>query len=81
MGRALACPQADAPVGIGGTITLVNCTVGEITANGGIASGYQGAGGTVTLTRCLYIAVDVPGGTFNDTPTAPGSGMSSNVVR
>ena len=81
-GERAGLPFPNIAAGTGGTVTLVDCTVAVITANGGIAGGYHGAGGTVTLTRCLYLNVDVNyGGTFNDTPTAPGSGVSSNVVR
>ena len=81
-GAGFGQPGFYGPGGFGGTLTLINCTVGAITANGGAGSYGQGMGGTATLIRCLYAGVNLdPGGTFNDTPTAPGSGVSSNVVR
>ena len=81
-GAGFGQPGFYGPGGFGGTITLINCTVGAITANGGAGSYGQGMGGTVTLIRCLYAGTNLdPGGTFNDYPTAPGSGVSSNVAR
>ena len=67
--------------GASGSVTLLDCTAGALEANGGLSIP-NGPGGTVTLTRCIYTSVNIaPGGMFNDTPTAPGSGVSSNVVR
>jgi len=81
-GAGFGQPGYNGPGGFGGTVTLVNCTVGAITANGGPGTYGPGMGGTATLTRCIHSTVNLdPGGTFNDTPTAPGSGVSSNVVR
>ena len=81
-GAGFGQPGFYGPGGFGGTITLINCTVGAITANGGAGSYGQGMGGTATLIRCLYAGTNLePGGTFNDYPTAPGSGVSSNVAR
>jgi len=66
----------------GGSVSLLDCTVGAIAVDGAYEASGTGPGGTVTLTRCLFASVSAsPGGTFNDTPTAPGSGVSSNVVR
>ena len=81
-GAGYGQPGFNGPGGFGGTITLINCTVGAITANGGAGSYGQGMGGTATLIRCIYAGTNLdPGGTFNDYPTAPGSGVSSNVAR
>ena len=81
-GVSFGIPTFNGPGASGGTITLVNCTLGEITANAGPPASSAGTGGTMTLTRCIYTRVNLdPTGTFNDTPTAPGSGVSSNVVR
>ena len=81
-GAGYGQPGFNGPGGFGGTVPLVNCTVGAITANGGAGTYGQGMGGTATLMRCIYAGVNLdPGGTFNDIPTAPGSGVSSNVVR
>ena len=81
-GAGFGVPGYNGPGGLGGKITLINCTVGAITATGGAGTYGQGMGGTVTPIRCLYAGTNLdPGGTFNGYPAAPGSGVSSNVVR
>ena len=73
-GGAPGNPPPNNP-GLGGTVTLLDCIAGAIHADGGSGAFGSSPGGTVTLTRCVYTSVSVnPGGTFNDTPTAPGSG-------
>ena len=68
--------------GAGATVTLLDCSVRAVESRSLFPPSPMGQAGTVTLTRCLYTNVDVfPNGTFNDTPTAPDNGVSSNVAR
>ena len=89
-------PDQAGPGGCGGTLELTGCVLGNVQASGAVPGipafyGDGPTGGTVALLDCRVGAISAvggpgsssngPGGTFNDTPTAPGSGVSSNTVR